>query len=47
VQSINQIALKHCTDCRPSVVTAGPRYGGSKCNVWEMWNGGTCFMWWT
>jgi len=36
VQSIIQIAVKHSTDCRPSVVTAGPRYRGWKCNVWEM-----------
>jgi hypothetical protein len=32
-------------DCRRSVVTVGPRYGGSKCNVRGMWSGGTCFVW--
>jgi len=36
VRSTNQITAKHCTDCRPSVVTAGPRHRSSKCNVWKM-----------
>jgi len=35
MQSVNQIVVTHCTDCRLSVVTAGPRYRGLKYNVWE------------
>jgi len=42
---MNQIAVTHCTDCRASVFTAGLRYRGSECNVWEMWSGSACFVW--
>jgi len=33
MQSINHITMKHCTDCRPSVLTDRLRYRSSKYNV--------------